>query len=458
MRFATLSDIHLIDDDAWYTRVEYLDPLSTPIAGHPNPIPFQAAQRPQDEYTDEVFASMVASINTANRASPISFVLATGDSVDNNLENELTRVMDIFDGTVSTSTLIHHEPLAPDAQGSDPLHHENWNPANTGAALQVSGLPASLRAPGANPGLDANVKWYLALGNHDHFIQGNSPAFPQFQAIAEATGHHFLSEKEFITTLAGGDPCANGGPNPLVNDAHGFAYAGARLCDGDVQNDGYYAFDSGAFRLVVLDTANDALLATNQYWPAPDPLAVATQGGLVGGYAEGALDVAQFQWLKAELAAHDDRPTLIFAHHDPANGYWLPNGSSALGFVDAKEVVDEIGHHDNVVAFVGGHTHVNLIQAVQPTGGRGFWAIDTASLIDLPQEGRLLDISYLGNGVVAIHTSMLEHSFQLSKDLAATDPQDNIIARSGGPGDRDALLYVQLGPAAAATLDAATGI
>jgi ribosomal protein S4 len=53
----------------------------------------------------------------------------------------------------------------------------------------------------------------------------------------------------------------------------------------------YYTFDKGLCRFVVLDTVNP------------------------NGYADGSIDQAQLDWLKATLAASADRLVMVFSHH-----------------------------------------------------------------------------------------------------------------------------------------------
>lgn len=87
LRFAQISDAHVLDDDAPYPlRQEILDPI--------NP-PFGSAQRPQEEYTDEMVDATVRALNDLNAVSPITFAINTGDNVDNSLENEVLRFVDL---------------------------------------------------------------------------------------------------------------------------------------------------------------------------------------------------------------------------------------------------------------------------------------------------------------------------------------------------------------------------
>lgn len=97
--------------------------------------------------------------------------------------------------------------------------------------------------------------------------------------------------------------------------------------DGFVQ----YALDLGALRLVVLDTL--------------DP-----------GRHAGAFCAARAGWLKAELAAHPDTPTVIALHHPPFESgiAWLDSGANEPWIATLAEA---LAGHDQVRAIISGHLH-----------------------------------------------------------------------------------------------------
>ncbi|MGH8455077.1 MAG: hypothetical protein ACRESW_11045, partial [Nevskiales bacterium] len=90
LRFAQMTDDHIMDEDgAAVNGGSPLDPL------HPV---FEAAQRFQDEYTDEVLNAMVKTINGCHAAAPVAFVVATGDNTDLGTVAEVRRFIDNLDG------------------------------------------------------------------------------------------------------------------------------------------------------------------------------------------------------------------------------------------------------------------------------------------------------------------------------------------------------------------------
>jgi hypothetical protein len=100
----------------------------------------------------------------------------------------------------------------------------------------------------------------------------------------------------------------------------------------------------------------------------------------------------------------------------------------------------------NVVLTLAGHTHHNRINARRTDHG-GYWNIETASLIDYPQQSRALRFHETEDGGIAIETWMLDHVpgnhiAQISRELSF------LQATGGRPGhfsgsrtDRNAVLY-----------------
>ena len=467
-RFGHVSDIHLVDDDAWTLRVEYLDAISSPAPQ----VPFGAAWRPQEEFTDEVWATQVRALNAQGG---LDFVVATGDSSDNAMENEITRVLDVARGTITTQGPVSHAAYQADAQGNDPWKVINaglestaapaaFDAAKSPTMLVAAGVPDALRGPGANPGLDA--PFYMTLGNHDHMAQGNAPGLP-FRSASQAMGRLFVSEPEYVATLFGGASYCDGAHFVGAAGAGaGLSYAGDRLCDADPKNDGYYSWHQGPLRFIVLDTANDEILAANRHGTDPDPFARLDGGTGLGGRDQGALDINQFAWLQAQLdearAAGDT--VILFSHHDP--GQWFyPAGSENVGFITGADVVKLVSSYDNVAAWFAGHSHDERAHVVD--GQHPYWLVQTGSLIDLPQEGRVVDVAYLGDGVLSLTLTMvasdcaldaghaaLQAACESSHALSWTDPQRD-ESHVGSDADRDAILYVKVGPTAQAALDGA---
>jgi hypothetical protein len=93
LRFANLSDSHILDDEASPAITgNYLDPALEPAIAN------NSAQRLQEEYTDEVLNAMVKTINACHDDNKLSLMIATGDLTDNMTLNETRRYIDNLDG------------------------------------------------------------------------------------------------------------------------------------------------------------------------------------------------------------------------------------------------------------------------------------------------------------------------------------------------------------------------
>ncbi|MGH8452932.1 MAG: hypothetical protein ACRESW_00120, partial [Nevskiales bacterium] len=216
--------------------------------------------------------------------------------------------------------------------------------------------------------------------------------------------------------------------------------------DGDGRNDGYYAFNAGGgrFRKIVKNTIIDGSdpRLPEQLREIRNPF----------GLADGTLDAAQFEWIKAELAQAHDRGqlVLVFSHHPDLTfaeyGTFAPFLPSEPAFVSAATLDAELASYPNLVAWVAGHTHRHRIRAFKVENGKGhiagrpedevfdvgckeapasrcsgFWQIETASLIDFPQEQRLLEILDNANGTGTIRARVLQHDIENAKRLAERD-------------------------------------
>lgn len=91
-----------------------------------------------------------------------------------------------------------------------------------------------------------------------------------------------------------------------------------------------YALDYGGRRLLGLDT-------------------------VIPGEDRGALGHAQLRWLDLELAAHSDRPTLIFLHHPPI--IVGVRSFDEISCVDGNRLRDVVRRHPHVQGVLAGHVH-----------------------------------------------------------------------------------------------------
>ncbi len=450
-RFVQVSDAHVLDDDAPAPmRVDALDEVffGTGVS--------DGGERPQDEYTDEALDAVIRAINQVHAEDPLDFVISTGDNVDNNLENELMRFLDNWEGTFTPNGPISGFPCQPDGQSASVDDDAN------DVSDACTHLPDSVRAN--NTPLVEGLPWFSAFGNHDGLIQGNVPIQPSFQELAADFGRRFLQQQEFVAMhFDGGRACQDGQPaGGLADDfGHGYGFAADRLCDGDPDNDGYYGFSSRGIRFIVLDTVNDSFVTGNENYVGSFNPETTLGSDLVGGYSEGSVDPAQFAWLQQELARFADSLVILMSHHSVdsmfssktegqctgPNGECLDDLLTAAGYKTGPDLVEFLSQYPNVIAWLGGHRHLNDVQAKGIPGApsAGFWNIDTSSIIDLPQESRIIELWVTDNGTKGfLALTPFTHDYALSRELAQTDEQFDAELAYGDPEDRQVLLWFDI--------------
>lgn len=496
--FAHLTDIHVVDAQS-PARVEYTDRVSDNggAAGL-----FSAAYRPHEFLTAQVSDSIVAAINAVGvgpaTGKKLAFAICTGDNVDNTQLNEVRWGIDVLDGRrvrPDSGDITRYEGVTDGTSANYDIHY--WHPGGTpagntdGADLMrttygfpvVRGLLDAARRPFTPHGL--NIPWLTAYGNHDGLVQGNFPKTSAFNAVA--TGKLKVNRvgpgldplkilADALKGTLGSDPLRAVTPDPnrrlltraqtIAEHFHttgrprGHGYTKKNLATGHA----YYAFDHGIVRGLVLDTVNP------------------------NGEADGSIDEGQLAWLTAELRAHSssfldtaghrmkhgakDRVIVLFSHHTIAtmgNGTAGPNaaGRRVLG----TEVRDLLLRFPNVVLWVNGHTHDNVVfPHPRPAGSAvpgGFWELNTASHIDFPQQARLVEIADNRDGTMSIFGTIIDsaggarwngslHSTtalaSLARELAVNDPQERAAppksaalpdGRRGTEADRNVELIVR---------------
>lgn len=482
--FVQLSDVHVIDVQS-PMRVEYLDRFEDSYGGAPTLELLGSSYRPQEMLTAQVAEAMVRAINEIGvgpvTGAPLEFAIQTGDNADNCQHNEVRWNIDILDGgrTVrpDSGDLTRFEGVSDANAPTYDVHY--WHPHGTPLFKkndyyrQKYGFPVvpnllnNARKPFAAEGL--HMPWYTAFGNHDGLVQGNFPHTSLVALDTVARGNTKLvtpplgvSQADLLSAV-GGDlagllsslslayvrrvtPDNN---RRLVDkrefiDAH-FTTTGAPVGHGFTEANrlagtGYYTFDQGPLRFIVMDTCNP------------------------NGEYDGSIGKSQFAWLQQQLAASSDRLVVIASHHTAASmiNPLVITGLDAELRVLGDEVLAELLTHQHVIAWVNGHTHNNKIWAhARPDGTGGIWEINTASHVDFPQQSRLLEVVDNVDGTLSIFTTMVDHAGPtayaggsssavplagLARELSANDPQERGNNRGGGAEDRNVELIVQRPP------------
>lgn len=487
--FVQHTDIHVLDAQS-PARVEFLDRYSDEPTQQ---APFDAAWRPQEPLTLHIADAVIRGVRAVSKGPvtglPFDFTVCTGDNTDNTQYNETRWFVDLLDGGVlradSGDTARWEGVQDQDALTYD-VHY--WHPDGTPAGKtddhghrlygfpSVTGLLDAARKPFRAAG--AGTPWYCVFGNHDPLLQGNAPAFYDaggtevptgFATVATgpvkvvglpaglspADAQRGLVEQDPLVLnalLAGPARTVTADPDrrPLSKReymAEMFETAGTPVGHGFARDNvttgqGYYAFDRGAhLRCIVLDTVNP------------------------GGYADGSIDRAQYDWLEQELEANAQtgRLVAVFSHH---SSFSMENPVLAPGETEPRvfgaEVVALLLRFPHVVLWVNGHTHRNDVRA-HPGAGGGFWEVNTAAHVDFPHQSRIVEIADNLDGTLSIFCTLVDAAAPLSvsaaesyaapatpeglaavgRELGANDWQQRAVNRRGEPESRNVELLVK---------------
>ncbi|MBW2276502.1 MAG: hypothetical protein JRF63_03355, partial [Deltaproteobacteria bacterium] len=124
----------------------------------------------------------------------------------------------------------------------------------------------------------------------------------------------------------------------------------------------------------------------------------------------------------------------------------------------ANDLIDVLNDYPNVVAHIGGHTHLNRITPrPAPTDlppEHGYWEIETASTTMWPQQTRLIEIVDNRDGTGEIYCTMFDFQVPFSMPVldggrfyGLFDVQDGSgEAGQGDPDDRNVVLRVAWPP------------
>lgn len=484
-----LTDVHIIDAQS-PARVEFLDRFADPGRGCES-VPFSSAYRPQELLTLHVFEAMLRRIRAIGvspvTGAPFQVAVSTGDNVDNEQLNEIRWFIDLLDGgtkvSVNSGGPVYEGVQSPEwgdpeywhpTPGVADKYKQQWGFPDYPGVLETAVQPFSASGIG--------IPWLQTFGNHDGLLQGNAPRNPVFEAIAVG-GEKFtapppgLNPCDSFQTLRDNPAAFLAAPARLVTRdgnrriltraqyieemfrttgtpaGHGFTAQNRETGVAYWHND---AFDG--FRLIGLDTVNP------------------------GGYSDGSIGAAQLAWLEQRLTevssthldasgeevrtGNDDRLVILFSHHglrsmDNPNAAPDPlePASNDLPRVMADEVEALVHRFPNVIAWVNGHSHANIVvPRKSPNGKSGFWDIGTAAHIDWSCQSRLLDVVDNLDGTLSIFCTMVDHDApvvpggddevlrlaSISRELAANDFQAGFSSSGPGkPEDRNVELLIR---------------
>jgi hypothetical protein len=416
---AHVTDAHVLDASS-PARVPFLARLGAP---------FQSTFRPHETLTTQVLAGMVRSVRTLRP----DLVIQGGDLIDNDQANELEQALTVLAGGQVRPGSGHDGYYGVQlASDPDPFYYR--------PDLDAPRHPGLLRAatrPFAVSGL--GLAWCPVLGDHDTLVAGELVPTPLTRSLA--VGSRALWDLPSGLTLPRGlrqlaQSSPDGPPAPLMVERFlRRALAGPtvpvppdpsrhQLTDLEVAQRLRQAADaqvSGSRLDYVIDLGDRLRLVV---------LDLVRRGGGSGGL----IAPGQPAWLGRQLAGAGGRWVMVVSHQPLATSL---GGDSILGLLDRSP---------SVIATLCGHTHRNrILPRATPSGG--YWQIETASLIDYPQQARAVRIIETDGGGVAIRTWMLDHVGPgplgaISRQLSYLDAQGGRPEGfAGRTADRNVVLY-----------------
>ena len=429
-----LSDLHVCDAQS-PARGELVDRFADPHNPISEVVGLVGSYRAQEIMTTQTLEAMVQTTNNIDTGlfsdRPIDAVVITGDVTDNAQANELDWYLTLLDGGEITPDSGDTSLWEGVAQ-KDPKNYDRsyWNPEGTPEGCEddypralygfptIVGLTDAVRKPFVATG--TKHRWLATHGNHDALLQGTVPSDEALSAFA--IGDKKVTElsptfdlAEFASKWSEVGPAAypelDGGSTRTIgadprrrfnapsdwakmhlscsHDGHGLTQENA------LHGTKYWFKDIGDTRLISLDTVN-----------------------IYGGW-QGSLDESQFHWLKRILSDVAPKYFILLSHHPLHTLYndYTPHNMDRR--VCLEELTTELLKHDRIIAWLAGHNHENEIRFIGDEDGFGFWHVMTSSLIDWPQQGRLVEI-FESPTHIAISTTLIDHQSPLSLDEAVS--------------------------------------
>lgn len=425
LKFFAITDIHITDKES-PSQLLYLQPLNQvgDILHRDLESTVTSLYSPTMLYSTHTLDAMVQTVNALHEIESVDFGISLGDASNSTQYNETRWYIDVLDGGIIT-------PSSGVNLGADTIDFQK---------------------PYKALGLNKEIPWYQAIGNHDHFWMGSIPLDnPQNQinlrasyvddkviAMPNSLRHADNVYKRdgtplfYMGVLDGEDPYGDIIKSGAVED-----FASAPTVVPDVKRRSLTKpewaqefFNTTSkpkghgFNLVPEDKDPD--FGCYSFKPKSDiPLKMIVldntqreDDGDPGIHGRGFLDQERWDWLQAELQAGTDNDDLmIIACHVPIavmpykRGEDDPNGVQKDTFMDWYEntrggaienaitlegLIAELHSHPNLLMWMAGHRHVNTIKAFVSDDAskpeRGFWQVETSSLHDFPQQMRMFDI------------------------------------------------------------------
>ncbi len=417
LRFFAITDIHITDKES-PSQAIYMEPL----LGWET-----STYSPTMLYSTQVLDAAIQTVNGLHKQDRIDFGISLGDTCNSTQYNELRWYIDVIDGKVITPSSGAHV-------GADSIDYQK-----------------PFKAAGLNP----EILWYQTIGNHDHFWLGSIPL--DTGDLGDLRGSYTSSEVIALgNTLYNSDKIYDTTP-PLyyMGVIDGSTSTGAIVKAGKVGDPGFTSpptvvpdhdrrsltrseWVGEFFKTSTSPTGHGFNLvppgrekgfACYSFTPKPYFKVIVLDNtqreddDSTKIHGHGFLDQPRWKWLKAELAAGDAAGQLmIIACHIPIGVQpkdtfmeWFDNSdnpSSIQNAVDLSGLLAELHSHPNLLMWIAGHRHVNVVKAFASDDAtkpeRGFWQVETSSFRDFPQQLRTFDIKLNSDYSVSIVTTNVD--------------------------------------------------
>jgi metallophosphoesterase (TIGR03767 family) len=366
----------------------------------------------------------------------IDSALVTGDVTDNAQRNELSWYQSVIEGgVVSPRSGTDERSSWVGATDAATWDERYWHPDGPPPGVEpdrptrlfgyptIPGLVAAARRDVTSPGLA--LPWLTVYGNHDGLLQGTVAPDEDLRSLAIG-GARIIGLPEGADPMVTADAIAESGPVRYVHDDSSprtpipadpgrdftspteFARTTRPMEADETDESTYYVADVGRLKVICLDTVNP-------------------HGGWQGSLGEG-----QYAWLVDQLDAAADRYVVIASHHPSptlTNGY---RPADAEARVLGPQILTTLLERRNVIAWIAGHVHFHAALR-HGDDVSGFWELTTASLIDWPQQGRILEfvrVEDAGRPEIAIISTVVDHEAPPHWDASALDDPANLAAIS----------------------------
>ena len=330
----------------------------------------------------------------AETDNTVDMAIFGGDLLDIGQYNEARWGIDVLDGgVINPDSGINDDPI--------PGTFNNGLPNDTFDTFQAVGLNAQHAD-------QDDIPWYYVEGNHDGLAWGTIPLTTKPLRLFGKTLNG--GTYEFFNNLS------TGGLNFL-----GYEPSLLGMLEHILTSDQLHVPDDENRRMMQSsDVANEMFITTGtpvghgmQFVEDLDSkvqYAFTTNDRLIRHIVMdtntptplGFLEIGQLKWIEKELkiAKENGQLVIVSSHH---NKDAILITGLILGNLLAK--------YENVIAHLVAHTHINKITPrVGRSSANSYWEIETASMVNWPQQFRMLDVAIdPDKGVGVIKTTMLNH-------------------------------------------------